>query len=51
MDRIPAPQEVDKSKFASDAQNLEAKYGLPEEVVYCKTCVISNSASEFRCGI
>ena len=42
MDRIPAPKEVDKSKFAPDAQNLEAKYGLPEEVVYCKRCVISN---------
>jgi len=42
MDRIPAPQEVDKSKFAPDAKNPEAKYGLPEEVVYCKRCVISN---------
>ena len=42
MDRIQVPQEVDKSKFAPDAQNLEAKYGLPEEVVYCKMCVISN---------
>jgi N-acetyl sugar amidotransferase len=42
MDRIPAPQEVDKSKFALDAKNPEAKYGLPEEVVYCKSCVISN---------
>jgi N-acetyl sugar amidotransferase len=42
MDRIPAPQEVDKSKFAPNATNLEAKYGLPEEVVYCKRCVISN---------
>lgn len=42
MDRIPAPKEVDKSKFAPDAKNPEAKYGLPEEVVYCKSCVISN---------
>lgn len=42
MDRIPAPKEVDKSKFAPDAKKSEAKYGLPEEVVYCKSCVISN---------
>lgn len=42
MDRIHVPQDVDKSKFAADAKNLEVKYGLPEEVVYCKMCVISN---------
>lgn len=42
MDRIGAPQEVDKTNFFPNAQNLEAKYGLPEEVVYCKRCVISN---------
>jgi N-acetyl sugar amidotransferase len=42
MDRIPAPREVDKSRFAPDAKNSEAKYGLPQEVAYCKRCVISN---------
>lgn len=42
MDRIQVPKEIDKSKFAADAQNLEVKYGLPEEVVFCKKCVISN---------
>ncbi|OGB20907.1 MAG: LPS biosynthesis protein [Burkholderiales bacterium RIFCSPLOWO2_02_FULL_57_36] len=42
MDRISAPREVDKTQFAPDSKNLEAKYGLPEEVVYCKRCVISN---------
>lgn len=42
MDRIQVPKEIDKSKFAADARNLEAKYGLPEEVVFCKKCVISN---------
>lgn len=42
MDRIQVPQEVDKSKFAADVRNLEAKYGLPEDVVFCKICVISN---------
>lgn len=51
MDRIPVPKEVDKSRFTADARSLEAKYGLPEEVKFCKTCVISNqrpnSAVEF----
>ncbi len=42
MDRIQVPQEIDKSKFAPDAKNLGVKYGLPEEVEYCKLCVISN---------
>lgn len=42
MNRIQVPKEIDKSKFAADARNLEAKYGLPEEVVFCKKCVISN---------
>ncbi len=42
MDRINAPQEIDKSKFAPDQEHKEAKYGLPEEVEYCKRCVISN---------
>lgn len=42
MDRIQVPKEIDKSKFAADARNPEAKYGLPEEVAFCKKCVISN---------
>lgn len=42
MERIHVPKEIDKSKFAADARNPEAKYGLPEEVVFCKKCVISN---------
>jgi len=42
MDRIKAPQEIDKSKFATDIETPEAKYGLPTEVAYCKSCVISN---------
>lgn len=41
MERIPTPKEIDKSKFAS-SDLLETKYGLPAEVVYCKSCVISN---------
>lgn len=42
MDRVQAPQETDKSKFAPNIQHPEVKYGLPEEVAYCKICVISN---------
>jgi N-acetyl sugar amidotransferase len=42
MDRIPAPRDVDKSQFATDAVNLTTKYGLPGNVIYCKRCVISN---------
>lgn len=42
MDRIQAPKEIDKSIFTPDSRNLEVKYGLPEEVVFCKKCVISN---------
>ena len=26
----------------SKSNNLEVKYGLPEEIVYCKRCVYSN---------
>ncbi|KQT41896.1 LPS biosynthesis protein [Devosia sp. Leaf420] len=42
MDRIPAPQEIDKSLFTPGATPLTAKYGLPEKVQFCKRCVISN---------
>ncbi len=42
MDRIRVPSEVDKSAFAVNARNLEAKYGLPQDVRFCKACVISN---------
>jgi N-acetyl sugar amidotransferase len=42
MDSIKAPKEIDKSKFSDGEENLEVKYGLPKEVVYCKLCVISN---------
>lgn len=42
MERIAAPQDVDRSLYAPDAVNPEAKYGLPQQVVFCKRCVISN---------
>ena len=42
IDRIKAPQKVDKSKFIGETDGLEVKYGLPKKVTYCKLCVISN---------
>jgi len=42
MHRIPAPQVVDKAAFERPATELEAKYGLPQQVAFCTRCVISN---------
>lgn len=48
---IKYPHECDKSIFSKDRVNLEVKYGLPSNVVYCNRCVISNqrpnSTNEF----
>jgi N-acetyl sugar amidotransferase len=52
MQKIAYPEDVDKSKFAPDITDPETKYGLPQEVVFCKRCVISNqrpnSAVEYK---
>ena len=52
---IPAPQPLSASEleaFEQPADQLEAKYGLPRYVAFCKHCVISNqrpnSAVEFQ---
>ena len=37
----PRPHSVDKSPFLSDIPS-EAFYGLPAEVSFCRSCVISN---------
>ena len=42
MDRILAPVEIDKSQYLGNVVDLEAKYGLPADVEFCKSCVISN---------
>jgi N-acetyl sugar amidotransferase len=42
MEKIAAPQEIDKSKYLGSVVNGETKYGLPSEVFFCKRCVISN---------
>jgi N-acetyl sugar amidotransferase len=51
MDKIRYPNNVDLRLFGRDNSKLDALYGLPKEVFYCKNCVISNqrpnSAVEF----
>jgi N-acetyl sugar amidotransferase len=42
VEKILYPTAVDLSKFNSIGSDLEARYGLPGEVIYCKKCVISN---------
>ena len=46
------PKQVDKSKFSPNGKELEALYGLPKTVCFCKSCVISNqrptTSIEFR---
>ena len=49
---IKAPKMVDLAQFAPDAVPSETKFGLPLDVKYCKSCVISNqrpnSAVEYK---
>jgi N-acetyl sugar amidotransferase len=51
MEIIQFPQPVDFSRFEGSGSG-EALYGLPQEVMFCKRCVISNqrpnSAVEFQ---
>lgn len=51
MDIIKKPGKIDYSPYTGDA-NLATKYQLPQEVKFCKRCVISNqrpnSAVEFK---
>jgi N-acetyl sugar amidotransferase len=52
MDRIAYPDAVELDRFNVEAENLEAKYGLPQDVRFCARCVISNqrpnSAVEYK---
>lgn len=52
MEIIRYPDIVDISVFERYQKNLEPKYGLPLDVVFCKKCVISNqrpnSAVEYK---
>lgn len=42
METIRYPAPIDLAPFSKDVKNAEARYGLPQQVVYCKKCVISN---------
>ncbi len=52
---IPYPKEVDKSKYAKELKDPEVFYGLPKDVKFCRSCVISNqrpsSTVEFKARI
>jgi N-acetyl sugar amidotransferase len=52
MKKIPYPAALDKTQFAPDVVNPSTKYGLPQEVQFCKRCIISNqrpnSALEYK---
>jgi N-acetyl sugar amidotransferase len=42
MTVIPQAKPIDLNVFIAENQSLEAKFGLPGNVQYCKKCVISN---------
>lgn len=42
MTRYEFPGKVELGKFEGMGKALEVKYGLPQEVKFCKKCVISN---------
>lgn len=52
MEKIAYPEPVELSEFDPAADNPRAFYGLPQEIRFCKKCVISNqrpnSAQEFK---
>lgn len=52
MTRVLIPETLDLASFSSAHAEPEVKYGLPEEITFCKRCVISNqrpsSSLEFK---
>jgi len=52
MDKYPRHVEIDYTNFAPSINDPETKYGLPQEVRFCSSCIISNqrpnSAVEFE---
>lgn len=42
MIKVLLPEAIDKSKFFYGDKQPSTKYGLPQEVAFCKKCVISN---------
>jgi N-acetyl sugar amidotransferase len=51
MKKYLTPSAIDSRQYDKDIKSLEAKFGLPPEVRFCKLCTISNqrpnSAQEF----
>ena len=51
MEKFKSRTEIDAAPYAASANDPEVFYGLPEEVAFCSSCVISNqrpnSANEF----
>ena len=49
---IPYPKPIDKNRYKKNVINPERYYGLPKEIKFCKSCVISNqrpsSSVEFK---
>ena len=49
---IPRPGKPDLRHFEPGREDIEARYGLPGEVAFCKRCVVSNqrpnSSVEFK---
>lgn len=52
MEKYPARRKIDYAKYEKDTGPFEAFYGLPQDVAFCRRCVISNqrpnSAEEFK---
>jgi N-acetyl sugar amidotransferase len=52
MDMINYPKPIDLSLFKQDSKKTSPRFGLPEEITFCKSCVISNqrpnSAVEYQ---
>ncbi len=52
MEKVPAPSSVSLEAFSAEQTNPEVKYGLPHDIAFCQSCVISNqrptSAIEFK---
>ncbi len=42
MSRIAYPSPIDLTRYRRDSPNSVAMYGLPLDVTFCKSCVISN---------
>lgn len=42
MSPYPRRRPFDIEPFKKDGSSFEPRYGLPEEIAFCKTCVISN---------